>query len=68
MSIDNMLTELDPYTVYLVDDQKSGIDMLTNGKYGGVGIQIGKRDNRITVIAPTDNSPAKEAGIQSGDV
>jgi len=68
MSIDNMLTELDPYTVYLVDDQKSGIDMLTNGKYGGVGIQIGKRDNRITVIAPTDNSPAKKAGIQSGDV
>ena len=42
MSIDNMLSDLDPYTVYLVDDQKSGLDMITNGKYGGVGIQIGK--------------------------
>ena len=55
MSIDNMLSDLDPYTVYLVDDQKSGLDMITNGKYGGVGIQIGKRDNVITVIAPTEN-------------
>ena len=68
MSIDNMLSDLDPYTVYLVDDQKSGLDMITNGKYGGVGIQIGKRDNVITVIAPTENSPAKRAGILAGDV
>ena len=63
-----MLSELDPYTVYLVDDQKSGLDMITNGKYGGVGIQIGKRDNVITVIAPTENSPAKRAGILAGDI
>ena len=68
MSIDNMLSDLDPYTVYLVDDQKSGLDMLTNGKYGGVGIQIGKRDDVITVIAPTEDSPAKRAGILAGDV
>ena len=68
MSIDNMLSDLDPYTVYLVDDQKSGLDMLTSGQYGGVGIQIGKRDNVITVIAPTEDSPAKRAGILAGDV
>ena len=68
MSIDNMLSDLDPYTVYLVDDQKSGLDMITNGKYGGVGIQIGKRDDFITVIAPTEDSPAKRAGILAGDV
>ena len=68
MSIDNMLSDLDPYTVYLVDDQKSGLDMLTNGKYGGIGIQIGKRDNVITVIAPTEDSPDKRAGILAGDV
>ena len=68
MSIDNMLSDLDPYTVYLVDDQKSRLDMITNGKYGGIGIQIGKRDDVITVIAPTENSPAKRAGILAGDV
>ena len=68
MSIDNMLSDLDPYTVYLVDDQKSNLDMLTKGKYGGVGIQIGKRDDAITVIAPTEDSPAKRAGIMAGDI
>ena len=68
MSIDNMLSDLDPYTVYLVDDQKNNLDMLTKGKYGGVGIQIGKRDDVITVIAPTEDSPAKRAGIMAGDI
>jgi carboxyl-terminal processing protease len=67
MSINNMLLELDPYTVYLENEEKSGIEMLTKGKYGGVGIQIGKREKQLTVIAPMENSPAKRAGIMSGD-
>lgn len=67
MSIDNMLLELDPYTVYLENEEKSGIEMLTKGKYGGVGIQIGKREKQLTVISPMENSPAKRAGIMSGD-
>jgi carboxyl-terminal processing protease len=67
MSINNMLLELDPYTVYMEDEEKSGIEMLTKGKYGGVGIQIGKREKVLTVISPMENSPAKRAGILSGD-
>ena len=41
--------------------------MLTRGKYGGVGIQIGLREKQLTVISPMDQSPAKRAGILSGD-
>ncbi|MBT5782833.1 MAG: PDZ domain-containing protein, partial [Candidatus Marinimicrobia bacterium] len=67
LSINNMLLELDPYTVYMEDEEKSGIEMLTKGKYGGVGIQIGKREKVLTVISPMENSPAKRAGILSGD-
>jgi len=67
LSINNMLLELDPYTVYMEDEEKSGIEMLTKGKYGGVGIQIGKREKVLTVISPMENSPAKKAGILSGD-
>ncbi len=67
LSINNMLSELDPYTVYMEDEEKEGIELLTKGKYGGVGIQIGKRDKFLTVITPTENSPAKRAGILSGD-
>tara|TARA_B110000438_G_scaffold40441_1_gene40397 strand:+ start:990 stop:2630 length:1641 start_codon:yes stop_codon:yes gene_type:complete len=66
-SIDNMLLELDPYTVFLEKEEKSGIEMLTKGKYGGVGIQIGKREKVLTVISPMESSPAKRAGIISGD-
>ncbi|HIC37081.1 MAG TPA: S41 family peptidase, partial [Candidatus Marinimicrobia bacterium] len=67
MSINNMLLDLDPYTVYLENDERSGIEMLTKGKYGGVGIQIGRREKMLTVISPMENSPAKRAGINSGD-
>jgi len=67
MSINNMLLDLDPYTVYLENEERSGIEMLTKGKYGGVGIQIGRREKVLTVISPMENSPAKRAGIISGD-
>jgi carboxyl-terminal processing protease len=67
MSINNMLLELDPYTTYMEKEEKDGIEMLTRGKYGGVGIQIGLREKQLTVISPMDQSPAKRAGILSGD-
>lgn len=60
--------QLDPYTVYLETDERDGIELLKTGKYGGVGIQIGKREDQLTVIAPMDDSPAKRAGIISGDI
>jgi carboxyl-terminal processing protease len=39
-----------------------------SGKFIGVGIQVGTKDGSIIVIAPIDGGPAKEAGIQSGDI
>ncbi len=67
-SINNILSDLDPYTVYLESDERDNLDMLTHGKYGGVGIQLGKRDDNLTVISPMEDSPAKRAGILSGDI
>lgn len=64
----SMSSELDTYTIYLEAEERHGIDLLKTGKYGGVGIQIGKREGKLTVIAPMDDSPAKRAGIMSGDV
>ena len=43
LSINNMLSELDPYTSYMENEEKDGIEILTKGKYGGIGISIGKR-------------------------
>jgi len=67
-SINNMLSDLDPYTVYLESEERDNLDMLTHGKYGGVGIQLGKRDDHLTVVTPMDDSPAQQAGIMSGDI
>ena len=66
--INNILDGLDPYTVYMEDDEKEGLDLLTKGKYGGVGINLGERDKKLTVISPIDNSPAKQKGIIAGDI
>ena len=68
MTIDDMVGELDPYTVFIEAEDRHSLDLLTTGKYGGVGIQIGKREDRLTVIAPMDDTPAKKAGITNGDV
>lgn len=68
MSIEDMVGELDPYTVFIEAEDRHSLDLLTTGKYGGVGIQIGKRENKLTVIAPMDDTPAKRAGITNGDV
>ena len=66
--INNILDDLDPYTVYMEEDEKEGLDLLTRGKYGGVGINLGERDKKLTVISPMDDSPAKRKGIIAGDI
>jgi carboxyl-terminal processing protease len=52
----------------LESEDRDNLDMLTHGKYGGVGIQLGKRDDHLTVISPLEDSPAMRAGILSGDI
>ena len=42
LSINNMLSELDPYTSYMEKEEKDGIEILTKGKYGELGSQLGK--------------------------
>ena len=66
--INNILDDLDPYTVYMEEAEKEGLDLLTRGKYGGVGINLGERDKKLTVISPIDYSPAQGKGIIAGDI
>jgi carboxyl-terminal processing protease len=65
--IDGMLKTLDPYTVYLGEKESDELDLVTTGKYAGVGITIGLRDGFITVISPMEGYSAAKQGIQSGD-
>ncbi len=66
--IDGMLNKLDPYTVFIDPDGDINLRIITTGKYGGLGMEIGMRNDKITVISPMDNSPAKRAGIRAGDI
>ncbi len=65
--IKGMLKPLDPYTKFLVGSSKDRLEMMTKGKYGGVGIQIGMRRDTLVVLSPMEASPAYEEGIMSGD-
>jgi len=66
--IKGMLGSLDPYTVFMYGNMKKDIDLITKGKYGGVGISIGIRSGKITVIEVMDGYSAQKQGIRIGDV
>ncbi len=66
-AIRGMLSTLDPHSAYMTPDMYKEIQVETKGEFGGVGIQIGIKDNRLTVIAPIEGTPAYRAGIQAGD-
>jgi carboxyl-terminal processing protease len=66
--IKGMLSKLDPYTVFIDEKNQDDIDLLTNGKYGGVGISIGVRNDRVTILEVLDGYSAQKQGIRIGDV
>lgn len=67
-AIRGMLTTLDPHSAYMTPEMYKEIQVETKGEFGGVGIQIGIKDNRLVVIAPIEGTPAYRAGIRAGDV
>ena len=67
--IRGMLETLDPYTVFIGEEDTDNLRILTSGKYGGLGIVIGLRgeDKILTVISPMEDTPADRLGIRAGD-
>ena len=68
-AIRGMVDGLDPYTAHLDREELKDWEATTSGEFGGLGIVVTKRkdDGPIRVIAPIDDTPAKRAGIRSGD-
>ncbi|RME91937.1 MAG: S41 family peptidase [Verrucomicrobia bacterium] len=62
-----MLASLDPHSEFLEPKRFEDLRHDTEGKFGGVGIQIGVRKGVLTVIAPIEDTPAYRAGVLSGD-
>ena len=57
----------DPYTVYLPAKEKKIFQENISGEFGGVGMEVGKKDGLVTVIAPLPDTPAARAGVKAGD-
>ena len=66
-AIRGMLATLDPHSAYMTPEMFKEIQVETKGEFGGVGIQIGIKDNRLAVIAPIEGTPAQRAGVRAGD-
>ena len=66
--IRGMLDDLDPFSVLMEKKTYEHLMENTHGKYEGLGMQIGKRGDYITIIAPMEGTPASRIGLQAGDI
>ncbi len=66
-AVKGMLNSLDPHSGFMTPDAYKEMQVDTKGEFGGLGIQIGIKDNTLTVIAPIEDTPAYKAGIKAGD-
>lgn len=59
----------DPYTSFFPPKQNTDFKSQLSGEFSGIGAELGlTKDNKISVVAPLDGSPAQKAGIKSGDI
>ena len=67
-AIDGLVNSVgDPYTTFLEPVTSKKFQEEISGSFGGIGIEIGKRNNILTVIAPIKDTPAFKAGIKASD-
>ncbi|MEL7168908.1 MAG: S41 family peptidase, partial [Bacteroidota bacterium] len=65
--IEAMLETLDPYTVFIDEAANEDIDIVTRGRYGGVGVTVSLRGERFTVVEVVEGYSAAEVGMRPGD-
>lgn len=57
----------DPFSEFLTAEEAAELERGLEGEFGGIGAEIGMRDDRLVIIAPLDGTPASEAGLRPGD-
>ncbi len=67
-SVNAMLEELDPYTIYIPEENNEDFQMMLSNTYGGIGAIISKKkDGNVIINEPYAGSPAQKYGLQCGD-
>jgi carboxyl-terminal processing protease len=66
-AIQGLLATLDPHSVFMPPEVYRELKVDTEGRFGGVGLEVTLKDNILTVVTPIEGSPASRAGIREGD-
>ena len=66
--IEGMLSSLDPYSTFIDTYQQKDIDIITKGKYGGIGASVGIRNGEVTIVDLMEGFSAQRQGVRIGDV
>lgn len=65
--IDAMLSDMDPYTEYIPEQEMDDFKYITTGEYGGIGALIRQREEGVIIAEPFEGMPAALAGLKAGD-
>ena len=66
-AINGMLTDLDPHSSFMNQDDFDDLEAQTKGEFGGLGMEVTSKNGLVRVVSPIDDTPAFKAGIQAGD-
>ncbi|HZQ62969.1 MAG TPA: PDZ domain-containing protein, partial [Casimicrobiaceae bacterium] len=67
-AINGMVRGLDPHSDFLDAEAFKELQVSTQGKFGGLGIEVGIEDGVVRVVSPIEDTPAFRAGIKTGDL
>ncbi len=67
-AIKGMLSTLDAHSAFMTPEEYEEMKIDTGGEFGGIGLEVAVEDERLTVVAPLDGTPAFRAGLRTGDV
>ena len=67
-TIHSMLRQLDPYTVFIPEEEMSDLKFMTTGEYAGIGSIISYNDSNVVINEPYKGLPADKSGLKAGDI
>ncbi|MEY4386085.1 MAG: Carboxy-terminal processing protease CtpA precursor [Verrucomicrobiota bacterium] len=67
-ALKGMLNDLDPHSEFMEPEKFKDLQSDTEGKFGGIGVVVSLKDDRLTVVAPMEDTPGFKAGIRTGDI
>ncbi len=66
-ALNGMLSNLDPHSGYLSEDDYKSMQVQASGEFGGLGIEVTMENGLVKVVSPIDDTPAYRAGVKAGD-